>query len=87
MGERFWFAGRLSENTTTVYLFSAPSKRFATDVMLQFCTSPAIEQLTWSRLSKMTGCVIPSQNGPNSFAASHVIIHRKEKHDLVLLPI
>jgi len=87
MGERFWFAGRLSENTTTVYLFSAPSKRFAMDVMIEFCKSPVIEQLTWSRLSKITGCVIPSDSTPNDFAVGHVIIHRKEKMDLVLLPI
>ncbi len=87
MGERFWFAGRLSESMTTVYLFSAPSRRFAMDVMLEFCKSPVVEQLTWSRLSWITGCVKPADADLNSFAIGHVIIHRQEKMDLVLLPI
>jgi len=87
MFDRFWFAGRLSENTTTVYLFSAPTKRFATDVMLTMCKAPVIEQLTWARLSKITGCIIPTEATPNDFATRHVIVHRKDKMDLVLLPV
>jgi len=87
MGERFWFAGRLSDDTTTVYLFSAPSKRFAMDVMMEFARTPVIEQLTWTRLSKITGCIIPADSTPNDFAVGHVIIHRKESMDLVLLPV
>jgi len=87
MGERFWFAGRLGEATTTVYLFSAPSRRFAMDVMIEFCKSPVIEQLTWARLSKITGCIIPADKSTTDFAVGHVIIHRKEKMDLVLLPV
>jgi len=85
MGERFWYAGRLNESTTTVYLFDAPSQKFAMDLMRTMCRAPVIEQLTWTRLSKLTGCVIPSDTPPNDFARGHVIIHRKENVDLVLV--
>lgn len=85
MGERFWFAGRLSEVTKTVYLFDAPSQRFAMDLMLTLCNDPVIEQLTWIQLEKITGCVIPVLKCPTDFASGHVIIHRKERMDLVLL--
>jgi len=87
MGERFWFAGRLTEEYKTSYLFSAPTKRFAMDVMLQYAKSPVIEQLTWARLQKLTGCIIPSASTPNDFAVGHCIIHRKENNDLILLPV
>jgi len=87
MGERFWFAGRLTESAKTVYLFSAPSRRFALDVMLELSTGPVIEQLTWTRLSKITGCIIPTEATPNDFAVKHVIIHRRDNMDLVLLPV
>ena len=85
MGERFWYAGRLNESTTTVYLFDAPSKRFAMDLMRTMCKAPVIEQLTWSRLQKITGCIIPTESNPNEFARGNVICHRKDNCDLVLL--
>jgi len=87
MFDRFWFSGRLTEKATTVYLFSAPTKRFAMDLMMTTAKAPVIEQLTWHRLQKITGCVIPTESKTNDFARGHVIIHRKENVDLVLLPV
>lgn len=87
MGERFWFAGRLTDDMKIVYLFSAPSKIFALDVMLEFAASPVIEQLTWARISKITGCVIPADSTQNDYAVGHIIMHSERWMDLVLLPV
>lgn len=87
MDGKYWFAGRLNDEATTVYLFASLNISYASALMRTMAKNPVIEQLTWSRLSKITGCVIPTEADKHHLATGHIIMHRKHKTDLVLLPV
>ncbi len=82
-----WFAVKRYRESSVVYLMVGGDRRAVEAHANELFNAPVIQKLTWSTMSRLTGCRIPGNKAPTEFCRGEIWLFGLGKFDIVIKAI